>query len=109
MAPTSRTSATEMIYVVTSLIVIWLAGLLVLAGQALNDIRLVLNNLTPDARYSDFASGFRLRLVSRIKPASLTDLGRQQQGRAIRHERIMFAWVIGGLILLVSYFFYVPA
>jgi hypothetical protein len=98
-----------MIYLAIGLTVVWLAGLLFLAGQALNDIRVALNNLTPDARYSDFVSGVKIKLVSKISPARLTDLGRQHQRRAIRHERIMFAWAIGGLILLVCFISYIQA
>jgi hypothetical protein len=60
-----------MIYLATGLMVVWFAGLLFLTGQALNDIRLVLNDLAPDARYSDFASGFKI-IVSKINPARLT-------------------------------------
>jgi len=98
-----------MIYLAAGLIVVWLAGLLFFAGQALNDIRVVLNNLAPDARYSDFVSGLKIKLVSKINPTRLTDLGRQHQRRAIQHERIMFAWAVGGLILLVCFFSYIQA
>jgi hypothetical protein len=92
-----------MTYLVTSLIVLWLGGLLFFAGQALNDMRLVLNNLVPGTRYSEFSSGLRI-MVSKINPAKLTDIGQQHQRSAIRHERIMFAWTVAGLILIVCYF-----
>jgi hypothetical protein len=97
-----------MIYLATGLMVVWFAGLLFLTGQALNDIRLVLNDLAPDARYSDFASGFKI-IVSKINPARLTDVGQQHQRGAIQHQRIMFAWAVGGLILLVCFFSYIQA
>lgn len=99
-------------YVVIGLIGIWVAGLLFFVGQTLNDIRVALNNLAPDARYSDYSyvdfTGFRLKLVSKINPAWLTDVGRQHQAKAIRHERIMFAWIIGGLIFLACFFSLAP-
>lgn len=95
-----------MISVATVAVVVWLTGLLFLAAQTLNDIRVVLNHLTPAARYSDFCSGLRIRLVRRINPAVLTDVGRQHQRRAIQHERIMFAWTLGGVILLIGFFSY---
>jgi hypothetical protein len=93
-----------MMYLVTGLIVVWFAGLLFLAGQQLNDIRLVLNNLAPGARYSDFSDvsflGFRI-VASRINPAGLTETGRAHLKKAIRNERIMFAWMVSGFLLLV--------
>ena len=93
-----------MIYVANGFLVLWLAGLLVLTGVAMNDIRLVLNNLVPGARYSDFCTGLRLRLMSRIDPDRLTEAGRMHQKRAARHELIMLAWVVCGAILLVWLF-----
>ncbi len=38
-----------MTYVFASLIVVWICGLLFLAGLCMNDLRLVLNNLVPGA------------------------------------------------------------
>jgi hypothetical protein len=39
-----------MTYVVAGLIVIWFCGLLFLAGQFLNDLRLIYNNIAPGAQ-----------------------------------------------------------
>lgn len=49
-----------MTFVLVGIIVAWLCGLLFLAGQHLNDIRLVLNNIAPEARSSDQPSQSRL-------------------------------------------------
>ena len=80
-----------MIYIADGFLVFWLAGLLVLTGVAVNDIRPILNNLVPSARYSGFCTGLRLRLMSRIDPDRLTDAGRMYQKRAARHKLIMLA------------------
>lgn len=50
----------EMTFALIGLIVVWLCGLLFLAGQHLNDIRLVLNNIAPEARSADRPSQPRL-------------------------------------------------
>ena len=42
-----------MTYLLAGLVAIWLCGLLFLAGQHLNDVRVVLNNLAPDAQSSE--------------------------------------------------------
>src|SRR6266566_3095166 len=52
--------------------------------------------------------GFRPDIsASSVDPASLTELGKLYQRKAIRNERVMFAWMAGGFILVVwasSYF-----
>jgi heme/copper-type cytochrome/quinol oxidase subunit 3 len=98
-----------MIYLAIGLIVVWSAGLLFFAGRALNFSRLVLNNLAPGKSYWKSANfvrfgffGFRLSFFGiAVDPASLTELGRQHQRRAIRNEWIAFAWGIGGFIFLI--------
>jgi hypothetical protein len=52
-----------MTYLLAGIIVIWLCGLLFLVGQYLNDIRVVLNNLAPDAHH---ASSRCTRRVQRL-------------------------------------------
>jgi len=42
-----------MTYLLAGIISVWLGGLLFFAGQHLNDIRVVLNNLAPDAQPSE--------------------------------------------------------
>jgi len=42
-----------MTFALVGIIVVWLCGLLFLAGQHLNDIRLVLNNIAPGAQAAD--------------------------------------------------------
>lgn len=42
-----------MMYLVSSLVVIWLCGLLFFAGQYLNNVRLVLNTIILDARSAE--------------------------------------------------------
>src|SRR5882757_5626983 len=104
-----------MTYFATSLSVVWLAGLLFLIGRTLNFIRLVYNNFAiSKTRWRDrnffrfYFLSFRLLTdASAIDPASLTEVGRQYRKRAIRNDRIMLAWALGGFILLVwasSYF-----
>ena len=46
-------SGYEMNFALVGIIVAWLCGLLFLAGQHLNNIRLVLNSLAPEARTAD--------------------------------------------------------
>ena len=98
-----------MIYVANGFLVLWLSGLLVLTGVAMNDIRLVLNNLAPGASYSDFCTGLRLKLMSRIDPDRLTDAGRMYQKAAARHELILLTWIVCGAILLAFLFSRVPS
>ena len=50
----------KMTFALVGLIVIWICGLLFLAGQHLNNIRLVLNSIAPEARSADQPSQFRL-------------------------------------------------
>ena len=98
-----------------SLVVAWTCGLLFLAGRALNFIRLVYNHFAPGKNYwgsrnffSFYFLSFRfLTDASAVDPASLTEVGRQYRKRAIRNDRIMLAWALGGFVLLVwasSYF-----
>lgn len=103
-----------MIYLATGLVIIWSTGFLFLLGQALNFDRLILNNLAPGKNYwesiiyfRNLFAGFRLSHGISVDPANLTEIGRQYQKKAIRHQWIIFAWTIGGFILLVctsSYF-----
>ena len=132
-----------MTYLISSLVVVWLCGLLFIAGQYLNNVRLVLNNILPDARSAEpqpsqphwsretavtaldavfvgpvlglgillaryfFSLGrFEGCRITNIDPARLTVLGRAHLERAIRHERIMFAWIGAGCIILVWAAFY---
>jgi hypothetical protein len=95
-----------MTHLATVLIVIWLAGLLFLIGQWMNYLRLVHNNLVPEMGYSNYMRpgwwyrfGFRF---SNVDPAQLTETGQTHLGGAIRMEAIMFAWMIGGAVLLMS-------
>jgi hypothetical protein len=105
----SQSSEPEMMYLATGLIVIWSAGILFLTGRALNFIRLVFNNLTPGKSNWSSTNFFSLSIVnfgfridvSAVDPASLTEVGRQYQKRAIRNERIMLVWALGGFVLFV--------
>jgi hypothetical protein len=42
-----------MTYLLAGVVVIWLCGVLFFTGQHLNDVRVVLNNLSPDAQPSE--------------------------------------------------------
>ena len=100
-----------MSYLATALITGWIIGLLFLIGQMLNDIRLILNNLAPGEGYAGhwlvtpLSIGWRIR-ATWVDPSRLTDVGRLHQKTAIRHERIMFAWMIVGFILIVGTYSY---
>jgi hypothetical protein len=82
---------------------------LFLLGRTLNLLRLVLNNFAAGKDYWGSSNhfrptvfGFRLDInASAIDPASLTELGKQYRRKAIRNERIMFACLFGGVILVV--------
>ena len=91
-----------MTYLATCLMIIWIAGLLYLAGRWMNDLRLVLNSLTPDARLADYtySNYFGITIVAHwINPEKLTDAGRAYRKNAVWTERVLFAWTIGGFVL----------
>lgn len=127
-----------MTYLLAGIIVAWLCGLFFLAGRYLNDIRLVLNNIAPEApsenrpsqprllraavtilpftlSFQDLVAAAAMLLIGRsfgfdrsnayritsIDPALLTETGRVHFGGAVRRERILIGWMIGGFILLV--------
>jgi hypothetical protein len=129
-----------MTYLLAGLVTIWLCGLLFLAGQHLNDIRVLLNNLAPDAQSSErrspppqwllyatastvpFAPSFldltflaamlllgrffnfdqaKAYSLANFDPALLNETGRNHLKRVSRHQLIMLAWAIAGLILIV--------
>jgi hypothetical protein len=97
-----------MTYLAISLVVAWFCGLLFLAGRALNFIRLVYNNVAPGKDYWRFIDLFRFYFLrfrfmtdaNAIDPASLTEVGRQYQKQAIRNDRLLLVWALGGFILL---------
>jgi hypothetical protein len=96
-------------YVANGLVIVWLVGLLFLFGYGLNLSRLVLNNLIPGRTYWNAADYFlwrswraRLGIFSMaVRPADLTELGRQYHKRATRIDWIMGSWMIGGFFLVV--------
>jgi len=89
----------KMIYLATGLIVAWIAGLLLLLGRTLNFMRLLYNNLAPGKSHWDSREIFRFYLLrfrfltdaTAIDPASLSEIGRQHQRRAVRNDRILVA------------------
>jgi hypothetical protein len=96
-----------MTYLAISLVVAWACGLLFLAGRTLNFIRLVYNNLAPGKtwKYQNLFRYYFLSVrfmadASALDPEVLTEVGRQYQKRAIRNDRIMLAWALGGFVLL---------
>jgi hypothetical protein len=130
----------RMTYLLAGLVTIWLCGLLFLAGQQLNDGRVVLNNLAPDAQSSEVrapppqrllymtASTFpfvptypgltflaAMLLLGRLfnfnptkayglahfDPALLKEAGRDHLKKVSRHQLIIPAWTIAGVILIV--------
>ena len=99
--------------IVIGLIALYIVGTLVLAGLYLNDVRRVYNNFIPGALQTApikwlgadssllwLSLHFRF---SRIDPDLLTEIGRTHRNRAIRHERLIFAWFICGFIV-IGYF-----
>jgi hypothetical protein len=102
-----------MTYLAISLIVTWACGLLFLAGRTLNLIRLIYNNFVP-GKGLESRNYFRFVFLSfrfvtdagAIDPASLTEAGREYRKRAIRNDRIMLAWALGGFVLLPWACFY---
>jgi hypothetical protein len=105
----SKQRGPEMTYLAISLVVAWSCGLLFLAGRALNFIRLVYNDLAPGKNCWESRNLFRFYFLSfrfltdasAIDPASLTEVGRRHRKGAIRNDRIMLAWALGGFVLLV--------
>src|ERR1700693_4590023 len=109
----SATSASQkkdpdptMTHLAISLVVAWSCGLLFLVGRSLNFMRLVYNNVAPGKRDSRdffrfyFSMRFRfLTDANEINPASLTEIGRQYQEKAIRNDWILLAWALGGFVL----------
>jgi hypothetical protein len=106
-----------MSYLPGTVVALWFGGLIFFAGRSLNDTRLILNNLAHDAKYWEAGAeknfgvlGTRFRMQgTAIDPALLTDVGREHLKRAIRNQRVMFAWGLGGFILSASCFSYFKA
>lgn len=132
-----------MTYVATSLIVVWVCGILFFAGQQLNDMRVIYNNFVPGAQAKSAQSsqtgwprrvlafvpfdppGLLLGLLGllldrafrherfdgyrafSIDPELLTETGRAQLRKSIRHGWIMLAWVVGGFVLIACYFSFI--
>lgn len=93
-------SGTQKRYVSAAIVVIWLVGIFVLATRSRNQIRLALNNQTPEAKPESFTRfGFR-KLASRIDPASLEEAGRHHLKNAARSERLLFLWTVDGMLLV---------
>jgi hypothetical protein len=98
-----------MSYLATGLIIAWGAGLLFLVGRALNFTRVVYNNISPGKNYWKPASIFRFYFFSfhftedmkATDPASLTETGRDYREKVIRNDRIIFAWILAGFVLIV--------
>jgi len=103
-------SEPQMTHLAIGVVVIWSCGFVFLVGRTLNFIRLVYNNVAPDKSYWDSRDVLRFHVLMRfrfmadagaIAPASLTEMGRQYQRRALRNDRILLAWTLGGVVLLV--------
>ncbi len=123
-----------MTYLAIGVVVVWLGGLLFLAGVHLNDLRLLHNNFAPGKRptgdslqlppahiavaallsplldlvlstawlLSSRSTGRdRFRGHSGVDRSQLTEAGRAYLEIAIRHERIFFAWMIGGVVPII--------
>jgi hypothetical protein len=129
-----------MTYLLAGMVVIWLCGLLFFVGQHLNDVRVVLNNLAPDAQSSERRAPPPQRLLymtastlpfmpsylgltflaamlllgrffnldptksyslANLDPSLLNETGRSHLKKVSRHQLIMLAWAIAGLISIV--------
>ena len=97
-----------MTYLADGLTAIWVLGILVLAGVHLNDHRRIFNNLLPGAALAGHIWDWMRRKHSLIKidPALLNETGRTYRTKAIRNERIMFAWMFGGFLLTTGLPYY---
>jgi hypothetical protein len=77
-------------------------------------MRIILNNQAPEhnfwnsTKFFSFRPAFALFRVNAasVNPESLTEFGRRQRERAIRHHRLMTIWAIGGFILVAGLFSY---
>ena len=74
----------------------------------MEDIRIIHNNLTPDAAHSGYMKpgwipALRFRFGN-IDPKRLNEIGRSRLTSAIWNERIMYAWMVAG-VFLVGYLF----
>jgi len=88
-------------YIAAAIVTLWLIGVFVLATQSRNQIRLALNNRTPEAKPGSFTRfGFR-KLASHIDPTLLEEAGRRHLKNAARSERFLFLWMLDGLLLVV--------
>jgi hypothetical protein len=98
----------EMTYLAYGLTGIWVVGIFVLAGVHANDIRRLLNNLAPGAPLAGHVwnSSLRKHSLINIDPALLNETGRAYRTKAIRNERIVFAWMFGGLLPTVCIYYY---
>lgn len=124
-----------MTYLAIGVIVVWVGGLLFLAGLYLNDMRLVLNSYAPGEgptedslqlppAYAVVAAFFvpsivdllvatalllsgrsarhRLGHFAKFDRSQLTEAGRAHLQKAVRHEQVFFAWIIGGVLPVAS-------
>jgi hypothetical protein len=90
-----------MTYLAGAVAIIWCAGAIFFAMQHLNDVRLVQNNLVPGARYTGLTwNRWKFMRITQIDPALLTETGLGHLKTAVRHERIIMAWLFGGSIPL---------
>jgi hypothetical protein len=82
-----------MTYLAISIFLICLSVLYFLAKWSRKEIRLAIDNRTPDSKPSDFRRfGFR-RLACNIDPARLNEAGRGHRERAARTEKIIFVMI----------------
>ena len=108
-----------MTHLAIGLVIAWCAGLLLLAGRALNFTRLIYNNIVPGKNYWKPEKIFRFYFFSfhfvedpqATNPASLTEIGRQYREKAIWNDKLIFAWILAGFVLIVwaSSYFWLPA
>jgi hypothetical protein len=97
-----------MTYLAIGLVAAWCCGFLFLLGRTLNFVRLIYNNRIPGKNdwgsrnlFRFYFFSFRSRTIAgAIDPTSLTEIGRQYRKRAIQNEWMIFAWALGGFVLI---------
>jgi len=98
----------NMTWIAVSLLTVWLIGLLTLIWRYMESIRIIHNNLTPEATDLGYMKpGWRSFLWFRfagINPLRLNFVGRSRLNGAIWNERAMYAWMAAGLFLLAYLF-----
>jgi hypothetical protein len=96
-----------MSYVAIGILLVWTIAGLPLWALWLNDLRIIHNHIAPsasDMRYMK-PSYYKMPLsrfrFAAMDPEKLTEPGRDHLKIAIRHERVLWLWLAGGLVIIM--------